>query len=84
MPQFEFRVPDAIEVLERVRSEVGYPGLIRVDQGSDFISRDLDLWVYTRNVTLDFSRPGKTTDNALSESLGSPAFGSTASSRRSA
>ena len=32
--------------------------------GSEFISRDLDLWTYQREVVLDFSRPGKPTDNA--------------------
>lgn len=45
---------------------IGYPKTIRVDQGSEFISRDMDLWAYQRGVTLDFSRPGKPTDNASS------------------
>lgn len=45
------------------------PKTIRVDQGSEFISRDLDLWAYQRDVTLDFSRSGKPTDNAFIESL---------------
>ena len=84
VPRFGFRAPDVIEVLERVCSEVGYPASIRVDQGSEFISRDLDLWAYTRNVTLDFSRPGKPTDNAFIGRLASPDFGSTASSARNA
>ena len=82
--RFGFRAPDVIEVLKRLCSEVGYPASIRVDQGSEFISSDLDLWAYTRNVTLDFSRPGKPTDNAFIERLASPAFGSTASSARNA
>ncbi len=69
VPRFGFRVPDMIEVLERVCGEVGYPAPIRVDQGSEFISRDLDLWAYTRNVTLDFSRPDNPTDNAFTESF---------------
>ena len=43
--------------------------LFRVDQGSEFVSRDLDLWAYQRDVTLDFSRPGKPTDNAFIESF---------------
>jgi putative transposase len=43
--------------------------MIRVDQGTEFVSRDLDLWAYQRGVTLDFSRPGKPTDNAFIESL---------------
>lgn len=69
VPRFSFRAPDVVETLERVCSEVGYPASIRVDQGSEFISRDLDLWAYTRGVTLDFSRPGKPTDNAFIESF---------------
>ena len=47
----------------------GYPKTIRVDQGSEFVSRDLDLWAYTNGVTLDFSRPGKPTDNAYIEAF---------------
>jgi putative transposase len=43
-PWFSFRAPDVVEVLERVCSEVGYPASTRVDQGSEFISRDLGLW----------------------------------------
>lgn len=68
-PRFSFRGADVVEVLERVGREVGFPATIRVDQGSEFISRDLDLWAYQRDVVLDFSRPGKPTDNAYIESL---------------
>lgn len=55
--------------LERACRSVGYPKTIRVDQGSEFISRDLDLWAYQKGVELDFSRPGKPTDNAFIESF---------------
>ena len=48
---------------------MGYPRTIRVDNGPEFVSRDLDLWAYQRDVTLDFSRPGKPTDNAFAESF---------------
>jgi len=37
--------------------------------GREFISRDLDLWAYANNVTLDFSGPGKPTDNGFIEAL---------------
>ena len=40
-------------------------------RGSEFVSRDLDLWAYARGVTLDFSRPGKPTDNAFAEAFNS-------------
>ncbi len=64
-PRFSYRGEDVVRTLERVCSQVGYPKAIRVDQGSEFISRDLDLWAYQNDVTLDFSRPGTPTDNAF-------------------
>jgi putative transposase len=58
-----------VAILEGVCNEVGFPATIRVDQGSEFVSRELDLWAYQRGVTLDFSRPGKPTDNAFIEAF---------------
>ena len=43
--------------------------MIRVDNGRGLIPRNLDLWAYQRNVILDFSRPGKPTDNAYIKSF---------------
>ena len=70
-PRFTFRGADVVGVLERLGREVGWPSTIRVDLGSEFVSRDLDLWAYQRGVTLDFSRPGKPTDNAFIEAFNS-------------
>ena len=58
-----------MQTLERVCAQTGYPKMIRVGQGSEFISRDLDLWAYAHEVTLDFSRPGKPTDNVFIEAF---------------
>ena len=44
---------------------MSYPKTIRVDQGREFVARDLDLWAHAKGVTLDFSRPGKPTDTAF-------------------
>ena len=52
-------------MLDKTCALVGYPKAIRVDQGSEFVSRGLDLWAYQHNAVLDFSRPGKPTDNAF-------------------
>jgi putative transposase len=68
-PRFTFRGTDVVEILEGICNEVGFPATIRVDQGTEFVSRDLDLWAYQRGVTLDFSRPGKPTDNAFIEAF---------------
>jgi transposase InsO family protein len=67
--RFSYRGEDVVQTLERVCKIVGYPKAIRVDQGSEFISRDLGLWAYQRDVVLDFSRPGKPTDNSFIESF---------------
>src|SRR3954453_12216865 len=37
--------------------------------GPEFVSKTLDRWAYQNGVTLDFSRPGKPTDNAFVESF---------------
>jgi putative transposase len=63
-PRLSYRGEDVVQVLEKVCVQVGYPTTIRVDQGTEFVSRDLDLWAYTRGVTLDFSRPGRPTTDA--------------------
>jgi putative transposase len=42
-PRFSYRGEDVVQTLEQVCRMVGYPKNIRVDQGSEFISRDLDL-----------------------------------------
>jgi len=67
--RFSYRAEDVVATLERACSQVGYPAAIRVDQGTEFVSRDLDLWAYANDVTLDFSRPGKPTDNAFIEAF---------------
>lgn len=67
--RFSYRGEDVVATLDQVCRRIGYPDTIRVDQGSEFISRDMDLWTYQRGVTLDFSRPGKPTDNAFIEAF---------------
>jgi len=70
-PRFAYRGEDVVQTLEKICRRIGYPKTIRVDNGSEFISRDMDLWAYANDVTLDFSRPGKPTDNAFIEAFNS-------------
>lgn len=58
-----------VEVLERLKWTRGLPQAIKVDNGSEFISKAVDFWAYQNKVKLDFSRPGKPTDNAFIESF---------------
>jgi putative transposase len=64
-PRFSYRGEDVVLTLERICKTVGHPKTIRVDQGSEFVLRDLDNWAYQKDVVLDFSRPGKPTDNSF-------------------
>jgi putative transposase len=68
---YKSRHTDQAAVERRICAQVGYPKTIRVDNGSEFISRYLDLWAYANEVTLDFSRPGKPTDNGFIEAFNS-------------
>ena len=61
-----------IRTLSRITAKRGAPKTIRVDNGPEFISKALDLCAYANGVTLDFSRPGKPTDNAFIESFNGP------------
>lgn|GEM_PF-2522687 len=61
---------DVVRALARIVDERrGKPLRIQVDKGPEFISFALDKWAYETGVTLDFSRPGKPTDNAFIESF---------------
>lgn len=60
---------DVVRVLTAISYERGVPRTIKSDNGSEFISKVMDKWAYERGVELDFSRPGKPTDNANVESF---------------
>jgi putative transposase len=60
---------EVVQVLESVAAEHGKPQTIQVDNGPEFVSKDVDLWAYWNHVKLDFSRLGKPTDNANIESF---------------
>jgi putative transposase len=60
---------DVANVLTRIASYRGLPRTIRVDNGPEFTSKALDQWAYWNRVALDFSRPGKPTDNAYIEAF---------------
>ncbi|KHK49130.1 transposase [Ralstonia sp. A12] len=60
---------DVVRVLDAVVAPRGTPQTIKVDNGSEFISKAMDRWAYEHGVELDFSWPGTPTDNAKVESF---------------
>ena len=67
-----FSAHDVIDVLNRLSRSHRKPAVIQVDNGTEFASCALDAWAYREDVRLDFSRPGKPTDNAHIESFNAP------------
>ena len=61
---------DVVMALEKIQAERAIvPQRIQTDNGSEFISKEVDRWAYENNVTLDYSRRGKPTDNPFIESF---------------
>lgn len=65
-----FRGVDVAAVLTAAgQAREALPERISVDNGTEFTSRALDHWAYWNQVKLDFSRPGKPTDNPYIEAF---------------
>jgi len=60
---------NVVEVLNRLVARHGAPKYVFVDNGSEFTGRLMDMWAYHHGVRLDFSRPGKPTDNSYVETF---------------
>jgi len=45
------------------------PKSLTVDHGTEFTSKAVDAWAFYRGVALDFTRPGRPTDNGHIESF---------------
>src|SRR3569832_506219 len=60
---------DVVNTLNRIAAYRGLPTSFFVVFGCVFFFFVLVLWVYEHGVELDFSRPGKPTDNAKVESF---------------
>ena len=61
------RGEDVVKFIKRISCNRGVPERVFLDNGPEFIGKALDKWAYENKVTLDFSRPGKPTDNAFIE-----------------
>ena len=60
---------DVVRTLNRLKLDRGVPKVLFCDNGSEFTSQAMDLWAYRHSAKIDFSRPGKPTDNAFVESF---------------
>lgn len=68
-PRFGFRGRDVVAALDRIIARTGTPLSITVDHGTEFTSKALEDWAYQRGIKLDFTHPGKPTENGHIESI---------------
>jgi hypothetical protein len=66
---FSFSGQKLAAVLERLVKDTAEPVPFTVDHGTEFTSISLEEWSYRRGIRLDFTRPGKPTDNGHIESF---------------
>ena len=66
---YRLRAENVVEVLNRLVRQRGAPKFLFADNGAEFTGHLVDLWAYHHNVRIDFSRPGKPTDNAFIETF---------------
>jgi putative transposase len=61
---------DVVRSLKEAAQREGcVPEQLQIDNGGEFIAKAVDQWAYENKVILDFSRPGKPTDNPYIESF---------------
>lgn len=60
---------DVKDVLQNVIAQRGVPAFIRSDNGSEFIARDLGIWLAVQNISTRFIEPGKPWQNGYAESF---------------
>ncbi len=65
----QLRAENVVRACNRLVSQRSAPKRVFVDNGSEFSGRLLDLWAYHHGVQVDFSRPGKPTDNCFIETF---------------
>lgn len=64
-----FRGADVANILSRLVEERERPEYIHCDNGCEFTSKIMDQWAWLNDVRMDFSHPGKPTENAYIESF---------------
>jgi transposase InsO family protein len=69
-----YRGADVVATLERAAAVAGHPKVFRVDNGPEFVSKELDLWAFMKEVTLTSRAPvNRPTTRSLNPSTASSA-----------
>lgn len=66
---YRLRGDDVVAALNQIITKRAAPRYLFVDNGGEFSGQMLDLWAYHHQTKIDFSRPGKPTDNCFIETF---------------
>ena len=66
-PSFSLPAHQVTSLLDRLALTKGYPEMIRVDNGPEFISGAFKLWANKHGILLHYIQPGKPAQNGLVE-----------------
>ena len=56
-----------IRTLDRIIEQRGKPIAIRTDNGPEFTSKELELWAFSKGITIQYIQPGKPMQNGYIE-----------------
>ena len=66
---FSLTGQSVVEALKLLCGTRSMPQTITIEHGSEFTSKAFDEWAWSCGIKLDFTRPGKPTDNSFIESF---------------
>jgi putative transposase len=66
---FSLTGQSVVDALKRLSLTRSLPQIITIDHGTEFTSKAFDEWAWSHSIKLDFTRPGKPTDNGFIESF---------------
>ncbi len=58
-----------VNILESLKEKGKLPRVLRTDNGPEFTSKTVKAWAEKHGITIDYTRPGKPTDNGYIESF---------------
>ena len=66
-PSMSLPATAVTQALEELTSHRGFPDMIRVDNGPEFVSQQFQEWAVKHNILIQFIQPGKPSQNGLIE-----------------
>lgn len=66
-PAYSLVADKVTQLVDTIAAKRGYPSIIRVDNGPEFISKKFKLWAEQHGIKINYIQPGKPAQNGLIE-----------------